>query len=54
MFSLNIKSYKLAKLESGDGQEARRSIVMEGQVRSLKESDMNEVAVYYARLPCSN
>lgn len=49
-----LKSYKLAKLQSGDGQEARRSIVMEGQVRSLKESDMNEVAAYYARMPCSN
>ncbi len=48
-----LKSYKAAKMQAGDGQEKRRSVVMEGQVRSLGDAVLHDISLYYSSLPCN-
>ena len=48
-----MKSYKAAKMQAGDGQEKRRSVVMEGQVRSLGDAVLHDISLYYSSLPCN-
>lgn len=40
------------KAAAEDGDKKRRARIMEGQVRHLSESDIRDISLYYARLPC--
>ncbi len=47
-------SFRAAKIsDMGDGQERRRSAIMEGQAASLSDEDIAELSRYYSRLPCN-
>ncbi len=46
-------AFRSAKLEEGDGQERRRSAIMEGQAAKLSDKDITGLSLYYSRLPCS-
>jgi len=45
-------NFRSAKLQAGDGQERRRSAIMEGQAAKLSDKDISELSLYYSRLPC--
>lgn len=49
-----MQNFRAAKaLDVGDGQERRRSAIMEGQAAKLSDKDIEELSRYYSRLPCS-
>ena len=49
-----MRSFRAAKIaDAGDGQERRRSAIMEGQAAKLSDKDIEELSRYYSRLPCS-
>lgn len=47
-----MQAFRSAKLQKDDGQERRRSAIMEGQAAKLSDKDITDISLYYSRLPC--
>lgn len=47
-----LHAFKDGRKQQGDGQERRRAAMMESQVRHLSDQDIEEISLYYSRLPC--
>ena len=46
-----MQAFRPAKLQKDDGQERRRSALMEGQAAKLSDKDITDISLYYSRLP---
>jgi cytochrome c553 len=42
-----MQAFRSAKLQKDDGQERRRSAIMEGQAAKLSDKDITDISLYY-------